>query len=257
MLKLKPLDPLHPAPDARDRGIVVHEVLARFVQTRPATETRQEARQRLLALADAVLAETTPFPAARLLWRARLERAANHFLTEDARHGGTALAVETEGHLAVGDLDFSLFGTPDRIDRLPDGTLHLIDYKTGEPPSLARQKAFSKQLLLAAAMAERGGFADLGKAPVSLISYVGMGAGEKAVDSPVTPEMLDAEWEKLVTLIARYLSRTTGYAARRAVFETRFSGDYDHLTRHGEWQMTERAVAEPVGPDTVAPEVLP
>jgi len=250
ILRLQPLDPLHQTPDARDRGVIVHEVLEQFVKTRPETETRPQARARLLQIAQTVLAEETPFPAARALWLAKLDRAADHFLTQDSKHQGIALAVETEGKLQVGDLAFTLFGTPDRIDRLPDGTLHLIDYKTGTPPSVESQKHFAKQLLLAAAMAERGGFADLGPSDVSKISYVGLGAGEKAVETDTTPDLLAVDWAKLITLISRYLSRTTGYAARRALFESRFAGEYDHLSRYGEWQMSDHAVPEIVGPET-------
>ena len=62
----------------------------------------------------------------------------------------------------VNPLDFELYGTPDRIDALPDGWLHILDYKTGTPPTKKQQEQFDKQLLLAAAMAERGGFRQLG-----------------------------------------------------------------------------------------------
>jgi ATP-dependent helicase/nuclease subunit B len=247
ILRLRRLDPLHQSPDARGRGIVVHEVLEQFVKTRPAFESRAEARSRLMQIARAVLAEETPFPSARVLWQAKLERAAEHFLTEDARHGGTALAVEKRGELQVGALPFTLFGTPDRIDRLPDGRLHLMDYKTGSPPTKKQQEQYAKQLLLAAVMAERGGFADLGPSQVERISYIGLGSGEKVEETPLTEAELDAHWDKLITLISRYLRRTTGYAARRALFESRFEGDYDHLSRYGEWQMSDRAVAMDVG----------
>ena len=98
ILRLNPLDPLHQTPDARDRGIIVHEVLERFVKTRPASETRAEARARLLTLAREVLAQETPFPAARALWLAKLDRAADHFLTQDAKHGGTPLASRPKAH---------------------------------------------------------------------------------------------------------------------------------------------------------------
>lgn len=249
ILRLRPLDPLHQAPDARDRGIVVHEVLERFVKTRPESETRPQSRARLLQIARTVLAEETPFPSARTLWLAKLDRAADHFLTQDAKHGGTALVVETQGALKLDTLPFTLFGTPDRIDRLPDGSLHLIDYKTGTPPSPDKQKQFAKQLLLAAVMADKGGFAELGPSDVQQISYIGLGAGDKAVDSEITEEIIAEHWEKLIALISRYLRRSTGYAARRALFETRFTGDYDHLSRFGEWQMSDRAIPESVGPE--------
>lgn len=251
ILRLHPLDPLHQTPDARDRGIIVHEVLERFVKTRPPTETRAEARSRLLTLAREVLLQESPFPAARALWLAKLDRAADHFLTQDAKHNGTPLALETKGALKLDPLDFTLFGTPDRIDRLPDGSLHLIDYKTGSAPKAAQQKQYAKQLLLAAVMADRGGFADLGPSDVAKISYIGLGASEDVVETDITAALLSEHWEKLLTLIARYLRRATGYTARRALFEVRHPGDYDHLSRFGEWEMSDRAAPEQVGPEQV------
>ena len=252
ILRLYPLDPLIAAPDARERGKIVHSVLEQFVKTRPIAESRKQSRQRLPAIAASVLNAETAFPSARTLWLARLDRAADHFLTQDAKLDGFALALETAGAVRLDPLNFTLFGTPDRIDRLPDGRLHLIDYKTGTPPSHDQQKVYEKQLLLAAAMAERGGFADLGPTTVALISYVGMGMGEKVVDTEITPELMAEQWAKLITLISRYLMRQTGYTSRRAMFETNYPGDYDHLARFGEWQMSDKAVSESVGPKDLA-----
>ncbi len=247
ILRLYPLAPLRAEPDPRDRGTIFHDILERFVRERPGAESLEQARRRLLATAAFVLAKDTPFPAARALWLARLERAAGHFLAQDARHGGTALAVETKGSIRLEPLEFTLFGTPDRIDRLADGRLQLIDYKTGSPPSKAQQEAYEKQLLLAAAMAERGGFAELGPSEVALISYIGLGAGAKLEETVITDAVTEKVWAGLITLITRYGRHETGYTARRAVFEDRFAGDYDHLARYGEWQMSDRAAPEDVG----------
>ncbi len=188
-----------------------------------------------------------PFPAARALWIAKMARAVDHFLTQDGRHGGASLAVESKGRQVLDGLPFTLTGTPDRIDRLPDGRLHLIDYKTGTPPTQAMQKSFSKQLLLAAAMAERGGFADLGPDEVARITYIGLGSGQKIEETEITSEILAQEWAKLTKLISHYMDRDTFYAARRALFEQRYDRSYDHLARFGEWQMTDRAVPVRVG----------
>lgn len=252
VLRLLPLDPLRQAPDARDRGIVVHDVLKRFVQTRPGSESRDQARARLMDIAADVLAEQVPFPAARTLWLARLDRGVDHFLNEDARWGGVPQVVETMGKVTLDPLPFTLFGTPDRIDRLPDGRLLLIDYKTGAPPSQAEQRSFEKQLIAAAALAERGGFADLGPSEVAWISYIGLGAGHKSVETRVTPEVLAGFWDGMLRLIGQYGERQTGYASRRAMFQDRIAGDYDHLARYGEWQMTDPAQPVKVGPDDPA-----
>lgn len=243
ILRLYPLDPLRPEATAQDRGIVIHKILQRFVQDRPDTDPRAH----LMRLSRDIMRAEIPFPAARTLWLAKMERAADHFLTQDGRHGGISLAVEKKGRQALDGLPFTLTGTPDRIDRLRDGRLQLIDYKTGAPPTQAMQKSFSKQLLLAAAMAERGGFVSLGPDEVALITYIGLGAGQKIEETEITSALLAQEWAKLTKLISRYMDRDTFYAARRALFEQRYERSYDHLARFGEWQMTDRAVPVRVG----------
>ena len=105
ILRLYPLDPLHATPTTRERGKIVHSVLEEFVKTRPAQETRVKARQRLLDIAVAVLNTETAFPSARALWLARLDRAADHFLTQDAKQDGIALVVETKGSVDVSHSD--------------------------------------------------------------------------------------------------------------------------------------------------------
>ncbi|MBC7478720.1 MAG: double-strand break repair protein AddB, partial [Pseudorhodobacter sp.] len=144
ILDLKPLDPLRQVPEDRDRGILIHKILEDFVRSRLATETTEQARRRLMAIAGAVLEQGTPFPSARVLWRARLDRAADHLLRNDAKYDGSPVLIEQVGAIEVGRTSFTLYGTPDRIDLLPDGRLHLVDYKTGTPPTKAQQEAFDK-----------------------------------------------------------------------------------------------------------------
>ena len=251
ILKLRPLDPLRPQPDPRDRGTALHRILERFVRERPGDEAKDAARTRLLHIGADVLAEETPFPSARALWHARLERAADHFLHQDQKLGGRTLQIEKRGATKVDGTDFTLYGTPDRIDVLPDDRLHLIDYKTGSPPTKAQQTVFELQLHLAAAMAERGGFTPH-PMEVALISYIGLGTSEKVEQAPLTPAEINAVWDRFVALIQAYEDPKTGYTSRRAVFDMRYPGDYDHLARFGEWDMTDRAQPFPVGQDDPA-----
>lgn len=247
ILRLRPLDPLRPEADAALRGQVLHKILEQFAKTRVAGERRDAARARLLEIAARVLEENTPWPAARALWLARLARAADFFLAFDARMGGVPVNLEEKGRVALTGLDFTLSGTPDRIDRLPDGRLHIIDYKTGTPPTKAMQKSFDKQLLLAAAMAERDAFKGLEGSQVARISYVGLGSSPKLEETDITPEVTGEVWEGLYKLISHYLDGGSGFTARRAVMKERFGGDYDHLSRYGEWETSDEPVAEVVG----------
>ena len=247
VLNLRPLDPIRQTPDARDRGTVVHEILERFVRERPCDEDRSDARRRLMTLTTEVLQDQVPWPAARALWSARMERAADHFLTIDAAEGGKSVLVEGRGELLLQGLNFTLFGTPDRIDLLPGGKLHLIDYKTGSPPSDKEQKSFAKQLHLAALLAEEGGFKGLGPQEVAKITYVGLGSSGKVTEDEITEGKLAGVRDGLYHLIGSYARHGQGYTSRRAVFTQRFPGDYDHLARFGEWEMTDTPDPQDVG----------
>lgn len=246
ILRLYPLNPLHPVADARLRGSTLHKILETYVRMRRQHD-RDAARATLLSVAETVLIEEVPWPAARMLWQARLARAADFFLDHDGMLGGIPVSIEEKGRIQLTPLNFTLSGTPDRIDILPDGRLHILDYKTGNPPTPAQQASFDKQLLLAACMAERGGFAQIGPTEVARITYLGLGSTPKLVTTDITPELSGQTWEALHRLIARYMQRETGYTSRRALFETSFVGDYDHLARFGEWEMTEAATPEIVG----------
>ena len=109
------------------------------------------------------------------------------------------------------------------------------------------QKAFDKQLLLAAAMAERDAFKGLEASEVAKITYVGLGTNPKVEETEITPQITAEVWEGLHALIAHYSHHGAGYTARRAVQKERFEGDYDHLSRHGEWDTTAPPSAETVG----------
>ncbi|GHD98284.1 helicase [Defluviimonas sp. 20V17] len=246
ILRLQPLDPLRAGPDPRLRGSVLHLIFERFRTLEPG-ESLPDARARLLAITEAVLDAEIPWPAARRLWRARLERVADWFLMREAGRKGAPVLIERKGSVTLEKADFRLTARPDRIDRLPDGRLHLLDYKTGNPPTPKQQQSFDKQLLLEAAMAERGGFADLGPAEVARITYIGLGSTPKEVETEITPELTEEVWHGLERLIGRYQRRETGYAARRAMFKDDFAGDYDHLARYGEWDLSDLAAPEDVG----------
>lgn len=246
ILKLQPLDPLHPAPDAALRGSVLHSILERFIRERQ-SEPHPAARARLLAITDAVLEQDIPWPAARRLWRARLERVADWFLEREAARDGTPVLIEEKGGVTLGTHDFRLTARPDRIDLEADGRLHILDYKTGTPPTPKQQEHFEKQLLLEAAMAERGGFGEVGVAEVAAVTYIGLGATPREERTDITPGITAQTWAGLEKLIARYMRREQGYPARRAVFETHIQGPYDHLARFGEWEMSDSPAPEDVG----------
>jgi len=235
ILRLRPLDPLRPEADPRLRGTVLHEILEAFVRQ------GVSGAGALLTITDEVLAARVAWPLARAIWRARIEKAADALLAFSANTGGQPVLIEEKGAVTLPGLDFTLTGKPDRIDRLADGRLILIDYKTGAPPSAKQQKQFDKQLFLLAAMAERGGFAELGPAEVAELVFVGLKAELKLAPTTPEPGQVNELWAEFGQLIAGYATPEQGYTARRAMEKRTDTSDYDHMARFGEWDMTSAA----------------
>ena len=238
ILRLRPLDPLRPEPDPRERGNVLHRIVEDFVRDRPDHEPLDDARARLMQIADRALADGVPWPSARRLWRARLDKIAAAFVAAEALRltAGEPMVLEKRGEVALTGMDFTLNAKPDRIDLLRDGRAQIYDYKSGKPPSEREQRHFNKQLLLEAAMTERGAFKALGPRDVSAVSYIRLGGEAEEKTTMMDAGLADAVWAELHLLIARYLRRDQGYSSRRAVQEGRGAGDYDQLARFGEWE---------------------
>ena len=249
ILRLRRLEPIAQRPDGRLRGIVLHAIMERFIKERSGPEEIGAALGRLRAIARAVIDAQVPWPGARILYLAKLDRIAGGFLVDEARRAaaGRALVIEDRGEVGLDRVDFTLTARPDRIDLLADGRVHIYDYKSGQFPSFKQQEHFDKQLRLEAAMAERGAFETLGKAEVAGATHIALGSGAGEHSARLTPEIIDASWDGLLLLIATYMRRETGYTARRAVFEARIAGDYDHLARAGEWEMSDPSAPEDVG----------
>jgi len=246
-LRLRALNPLVQSPDAPLRGTVTHTVMEHFVKSVVADPARLT-RAHLLETANTVLADLVPWPAARIIWLARLARVADWFIAgerERLAHGGpVAFEEDARGVLTLADLGFTITGVADRIDRSADGQIQIYDYKTGKPPTAKQQQLFDKQLLIEAAMVEEGAFRKIGIAPVSRAVFIGLGNPPLEVDAPLQEEPSAATLASLRKLIAAYLDPAQGFTARRMMERDGFAGDYDHLARFGEWDGSDPAHPE-------------
>lgn len=245
VLRLSPLDPLMQVPDARIRGILVHEVFEKFVKGTREGDTPLIA-EALIDVAAETLARQVPWPMAQRMWLARIAQVADWFVTQEVARRDTAQPIlfEARGEARLGTPEFTLTVYADRIDQDAAGTLRIYDYKTGTPPTPAQQAKFDKQLLLEAAIAETVGFAGMAPAPVVAAVYIGLGRSPKEVAAPLDKEPPEAVWADLKQLISAYLEPHQGFTARRVLFTDRERGDYDQLARFGEWDATTEPTPE-------------
>lgn len=252
VLGLRALDPLRPEPDAMLRGTVLHGIVERLLKTQPKADTPpDELKGDLLRISREVLADQVPWPSARVFWMARIAGIADQLVADELKrlqHGRPAV-IEKQHRMAVADTGLTLTAKPDRIDLLDDGQVHVYDYKSGAPPKDKDIEASEKQLLLEAVMVADGAFEQIGPTGVAGISYIQLG-GEGQTHPRTLPDDLQGEfWDRFVSLVGAYLSGDVGFAAMRAGASGHFAGDYEHLARFGEWDLTDPATPEKVGGD--------
>lgn len=246
ILRLRKLDPLRAEPDPRLRGQVLHDVIERFVKSFDPNLPPERLQEQLLLAAQEVFEAEIPFPSAQRLWLARIRKIAESFVADEfvRRTEGTPAIMEEKDSISLKMPVFTLTAKPDRIDILHDGRARILDYKSGTVPSKKQMRSFDKQLLLEAAMAERGAFTKIGPVAVADMTYIRLGGdGETQIIEPETGE-LDEVWVKFTKLIARYFNPEQGYTARRAMHSVDATSDYDQLSRFGEWELTDPSHAE-------------
>lgn len=155
MLRLHPLDPLDADPNAAWRGSAVHQVLESWMKEDDCDPARLRPR------AEALLEGQGAHPLMRALWQPRLLEAVDWIaqqVAENRDQGRVPLLAEARGVRDLAGVELS--GVADRIDRLPDGRLAIVDYKTGNPPSAkAVADGYAMQLGLLGLLAEGAGFA--------------------------------------------------------------------------------------------------
>ena len=243
ILKLRPLDPIAADPGAAERGQFIHKALDGFIRDWP-DALPADAVDRLLEHGRATFGTLLARPEVWAFWWPRFERIAGWVVAlERARRPLIRpLATEVSGRMEFDGRagPFILTAKADRIDRLHDGSLAIIDYKTGTLPTATDVAlGFAPQLSLEAALAECGGFDAIPPAPVGDLAFWRLSGGDPAgEEKPLKGNPADLARQAhagLEALIWAFDKPETPYRARpRPRHAPRFD-DYAHLARIQEW----------------------
>ena len=252
ILRLSELDPLSSGPDAKWFGIRVHK----FLQDWQAAGLTEAAFGTELA---ALRADPALDSLARAFWLPRIEpslrwAAERIWASRDERW---PVAGEVRGELVVDGI--RLHGTADRVDQTVDGTLAIVDYKTGAAPSAkSTGDGLNSQLGLLGLLAQEAGLGDLAPETVDAFEYwelrrerrKGIDGAVKAIrgqkpKAATAAAVVERAQEVLADLMARYLRGEEPFVPGEA--GKRYA-DFDQLMRRDEWfgrgDADERADAE-------------
>lgn len=245
ILRLKALKPLDADPEASDYGNLIHKTLELYVEKWPDRAPPDVAAQ-LLALGETVFAAEMDRPGVWAFWWPRFLSVVDFIAKLEKERASFVRQrfAERTGKLLVDG--FELSAKADRIDLLNDGTLSLVDYKTGKPPSLKQVKAgFAPQLPLEAAMLAAGAFDGLPKGVVSELAFWRLSGGKSGgllqnVNADIAQLAAEA-MEGLRALVRVYRDASAPYPACPTPGMAPDWSDYVHLERRQEWQSEEEA----------------
>ncbi|MFN3944448.1 MAG: double-strand break repair protein AddB [Allosphingosinicella sp.] len=239
MLALSALDPIDADPGPAWRGSAVHEALERWMKEDDCDPARLRAR------AQELLESHAAHPVVRALWQPRLLEAIDWIAEEVARNrdaGRLPLRAEAYGTCSLAGVE--LYGIADRIDRMADGSLAIVDYKTGKAPSAkAVAEGYSMQLGLIGLIAERGGFEGVEGVPACFeywslarargrLGHVSAPVGGRSGIDPA--DFTDIAERNFTAAAGKWLTGDAPFTAKLHPEHAPW-GDYDQLARVDEW----------------------
>ncbi len=246
ILKIRNLDALDEESDQSLFGEIVHAGLAAFFSVGRDFQAPQAAAELTNFLHIAMRAQR-PRAALQAWWEARLERIASWIIEAErerrAQKPPIAMALEAASSLRVGE-NFRVTGRIDRIEARADGSVFIMDYKTGTPPT-AKQVAAGNapQLPLEGVMAEAGAFGPAFIGPVTELAFWKLsGRHDKGEDKPLFAAKpaelraaIDAAAANLPRLFAKFADPLTPYLAAPHPDRSTYEDIYKGISRRGEW----------------------
>jgi ATP-dependent helicase/nuclease subunit B len=175
-----------------------------------------------------------------------LEQMATWYLGwRSARHVDGQPKLEVKGKLdfEISGMPFTLSAMADRIERQPDGSLIVIDFKTGSPPSDKEIAAeLSQQMPLQALIAGKGGYEGIPASSVSGLEYVAFKAkpdarvvGQSRALQATPDELAKTAEEGLIRLISAYREDDAAFLSAPRVQFVKYDNGYNRLARRAEW----------------------
>jgi ATP-dependent helicase/nuclease subunit B len=246
ILRLEPLRRVGEDIDARERGTAVHLAVETF--EKPDNER---------AIDDLItdsLKEAGAAPELIELEKPMWLRAGQAYLRWSAQRDHHRVDFATEEKAGI-TFDASvgpvrLEAKADRVEKLADGTLAIVDFKTGQPKTAPQvERGLEPQLALEAAIAAQSPFGHIGPAPSSELIYFRMSLSAEtmkdkngqplAFESGTTMQIADAALEGLKQLIEQYADPAQPYFSKPRVEFAWSVSDYDNLARRAEWTTDE------------------
>ncbi|MDX2113548.1 MAG: double-strand break repair protein AddB [Alphaproteobacteria bacterium] len=245
ILHLKPLDALGEVPSAKHFGQLLHRALELFVSQFP-TALPQHPEHTLRDCMRQTLAPILHWPVVRALWWPRFESLVPWLIIAEKESRALAKTILAEQPLVwplkLGANQLTIRGTLDRLDVRRDGSLAIIDYKTGTPPTAGEiEHATINQLALYAlclCRSEQLVWRQLSGKPDEKrleLYYWKLGNHPDQCERIQVGVALHVAEQRLRELLTSYLQPDYAFVCSGSD-ESHSFNPYHHLARYEEWE---------------------
>ncbi|MBP3687472.1 MAG: PD-(D/E)XK nuclease family protein [Alphaproteobacteria bacterium] len=240
ILRLYRLNDLDTPLDQRDYGTLIHGIIEEFNNLYPA-ELPQNALEILLDIGKKHFVEQGIDKELEAFWFPKFENTARWLVEQEDGYRELVKQVHNE---VSGEICYNLPGgaftftaKADRVDLMKDGSLNIVDYKTGKIPSKKQvMSGHAMQLLLEGLIALKGRFAGISNADVTQLIYWQLGSNSLEIPAK-EQDILEKSEEYLLKLASTFDFETTPYYSRPVPKFVSKNKDYEHLARIKEWSV--------------------
>jgi ATP-dependent helicase/nuclease subunit B len=243
ILKLKPLDPLVEEGDKAFIGTFIHSLLETFLnQKQHMLDYDKTQIQHWISKKIEILSLE---PYEKHILQKKCERIFPWFMKGEEQRlpflKQSYTEIEGKINFKTSKADFTLKARADRIDQFVNEEIHIIDYKTGTPPTLKEiTQGFAPQIALEGLIALEGGFGKTLKDLQTLQLWHLSGSPQKEEGGTIITlsdlqDLLESTKQGFQNLSEAYTKDTTPYYATPRLDKAPRFHDYAHLERLKEW----------------------
>jgi ATP-dependent helicase/nuclease subunit B len=237
MLRLRRLENLYDQKSLAKFGNFIHQIIEDY--TNQYSESTKDRQKFILDIGQKLARNDYANNDQVNLYWPKFEALSQAFIEfdEERRKRGAKVMPEKYGEMRIKlkNKEITITAIADRIDIFPDGSLHILDYKTGAVPTKSDIfSGISVQLIIEALIAQNGGFADI-KGDITELTYVKFIPSSPYIKtSSINISEIDLEEHKrgLVKLLSHYDSGEE-YLVNHSPNYSPTYDDYKHLTRKG------------------------
>ncbi|MAS86658.1 MAG: double-strand break repair protein AddB [Micavibrio sp.] len=246
ILGLRKMDDLEQEQDHAQKGSLVHDTLFEYVQAHK-SDWPITAKQEMLDIFHRLCKDEGIQRPELLPWYPRFLVMLDWFVQHEndwRKTGAYPAALEVKGAYVfqTAQGDFTIEAKADRIDKMSDGSLAIIDYKTSKTLSESKvKKGFLPQLPLEGLIAQKGTFDNLSASVAALQFWKIIGAESESGDvidinkGKAIDALIEEAEAGLRTLVEVFEQDNTPYYSLPDENNMPLYQDYAHLARVKEW----------------------